>query len=299
MILRSVLLSCILLVQGCTSTPDEHQQAMQTLHIAAPLPVNYKHELLIANLTQTMQKPDLTAEQQASLFFQRGNYYDKVGLKRLAFFDFQQALKLKPNYIQAYNFIGIYATLSQQFTQAFNAFDSVLELQPSYEYAYLNRGVSLYYADRPALAAEDLNKFLSFQPDDPYNAIWLYFSELAAGDIEAKNKLAARKATLSNDEWANALVNLFLGEVSESELLSLANDPTNSSMPLIQKLCEAYFYLAKISMFEGNLPKAEQYFNLALSTNVYEFVEHRYARLELDLLYVEAVKQTTEQEIAQ
>lgn len=270
---------------------------MQILNITAPLAVNYKYELLIANLTQTMQKPGLTSEQQASLYFQRGNYYDKVGLKRLAFFDFQQALKFKPNYIEAYNLMGIYATLSQNFTEAFNAFDSVLELDPSYEYAYLNRGVSLYYADRPALAAEDLSVFLNFQPDDPYNSIWLYFSELAAGDLEAKTKLTNRKAMLSDDEWAKYIVGLFLGEISESELLSLASDTSNSSMPLIHKLCEAYFYLAKLSMFEGNLAKAEKYFNLALSTNVYEFVEHRYARLELDLLYVEAVKQTTEQSL--
>lgn len=294
LIIRTACFSLFLLVQGCTTLPQTHQQTMETLNITAPLAVDYKYEVAIAQLTQSIQRPDLSTSQRAQYYFQRGSFYDKVGLKRLAFFDFKHSLKLNPGLVEAYNLIGIHATLSQQFTQAFSAFDSALELEPSYRFAYLNRGVSLYYAGRPNLAVEDLSTFLSFQPEDPYNVIWLYFSELADGNIEAHNNLALRKETLSDDKWPNYIVDLFLGKLSENELLAFATDNTNSDMKLIEKLCEAYFYLAKLSMFKGDNALAEKYLNLALSTNVYDFVEHRYARLELDLLHLDKVEQVAE-----
>lgn len=294
LIIRIAFFSLFLLVQGCTTSPQTHQHTLEALNITAPLAINYKYEVAIAQLTQNIQRADISTAQRAQLYFQRGSFYDKVGLKSLAFFDFKHSLKLNPALVEAYNLIGIHATLSQQFTQAFNAFDSALELEPSYKFAYLNRGVSLYYAGRPNLAVEDLSIFLSFQPDDPYNAIWLYFSELADGNTEAYAHLVSRKAVLSDEKWPNYIVDLFLGKLSEDELLALASDTTNSDMKLIEKLCEAYFYLAKLSMFNGNDALAEKYFNLALSTNVYEFVEHRYAKLELDLLRLDKIEQVTE-----
>ena len=57
-----------------------------------------------------------------------------------------------------------------------------------------------------------------------------------------------------------------------------------SNKELTERLCEAYFYLGKYNQTLGYRGSAANYFKLALSTNVYEFVEHRYAKLELDLM---------------
>ena len=53
---------------------------------------------------------------------------------------------------------------------------------------------------------------------------------------------------------------------------------------MTERLCEAYFYLGKYNQTLGYRGSAANFFKLALSTNVYEFVEHRYAKLELDLM---------------
>ena len=62
------------------------------------------------------------------------------------------------------------------------------------------------------------------------------------------------------------------------------SENVKSKKAFTERLCEAYFYLGKYSQILGEKNKAANYFKLALSTNVYEFVEHRYARLELDLM---------------
>jgi lipoprotein NlpI len=53
---------------------------------------------------------------------------------------------------------------------------------------------------------------------------------------------------------------------------------------LTDRLSEAYFYLGKYNQILANDNAAANFFKLSLSTNVYEFVEHRYAKLELDLM---------------
>lgn len=263
---------------------------MTQIVVSEPLPINYKHEVAIASLSQAIQRADVSNAQRSEFYYQRGTYYDKVGLRTLAFFDFKHALKLKPDLVEAYNFIGIHFTQLQQFTQAFDAFDSALELQPEHEYAYLNRGIALYFAGRPELARDDLLTFLAKQPKDPYRVIWLYFAEIAMQDPQALTNLAKRKVEVPSNIWGMHIIDLFLGNIPEDYLLQLISRNTENKKELIEKLCEAYFYLGKFSEISGRKSDAEHYFNLALSTNVFEFVEHRYAKLELDLMHVAEVE---------
>lgn len=50
---------------------------------------------------------------------------------------------------------------------------------------------------------------------------------------------------------------------------------------LAERLCEVYFYLAKWHESQQQPEQALSYYKQVLATNVYEFVEHRYARLEM------------------
>jgi lipoprotein NlpI len=55
----------------------------------------------------------------------------------------------------------------------------------------------------------------------------------------------------------------------------------NNPRQLAERLCEAYFYLAKWHQARGDANQALIYYHKTLATNVYEFVEHRYARMEM------------------
>ena len=56
---------------------------------------------------------------------------------------------------------------------------------------------------------------------------------------------------------------------------------SKSNRELAERLCEAYFYLGKLHLAQGKKALAESYFKLSMSNNVYDFIEHRYAMLEL------------------
>jgi len=284
--IQLLTLSLFLLVQGCSSLnqSSSSESAIGQLIIAEPVAVSYKSEVAILRLTEIILRAEITDEQRAQLFYDRGVIYDSVGLRSLARLDFNRALKLKPNLVDAYNFIGIQFTQIQEFNQAYESFDSALDLQPEHEYAYLNRGIALYYGGRPSLAREDFQIFHHGQVDDPYRLLWLYLAENQMDPIQAVIDLDKRSTRVSDKTWAKSIINLYLGKISQGSFIQSLTKNVTTNKELSDRLCEAYFYLGKYNQLQGKLGVAANFFKLALSTNVFEFVEHRYAKLELDLM---------------
>ena len=301
----TLLLTTTLLTQGCsTFNNDKNNKSssilIDNLVIAEPLVANFKSEIAIARLTEVINRAQVADREQiskkqiAELFYDRGVLYDSVGLRSLARFDFTHALKLDPKLIDCYNFLGIHFTQLQEFSQAYEQFDSALELSPEHEYAYLNRGIALYYGSRPELAAIDFQAFHQKQQDDPYRLLWLYLTEYDIDPLIAKSSLKQRSLVVDERVWAKQVINLYLGDISQLEFVKSLTINVHSNKDLTERLCEAYFYLAKYNQLLGNSASAANYFKLALSTNAYEFVEHRYAKLELDLM---RTKKATESQI--
>lgn len=280
----SLVLGLVFVLQGCVTTTSSSNNYIDQLVIAEPLPINYKSEVAIARMTDVIHRADITDEQRAQLFYDRGVIYDSVGLRSLARLDFNRALRLKPDLVEAYNFLGIHYTQLQEFEQAYESFDATLELSPEHEYAYLNRGIALYYGDRASLAVDDLNEFYQQSIDDPYRLLWLFIGEYKVDAVEALKNLKVRAKNISDDVWAKSIVNLYAGTISQSQFIELVTQNIHSNKQFSERLCEAYFYLGKLNLLQGHKRAAANFYKLALSTNVYEFVEHRYAKLELDLL---------------
>jgi len=271
-------------LQGCASNQQEPASAMSQLIIAEPLAINYKSEIALARLTEVIQRAEITDAQRAELYYDRGVIYDSVGLRSLARLDFNRTLRLKPDFVDAYNFLGIHYTQLQEFNQAYEAFDSAIDLAPDHEYAYLNRGIALYYGGRAELSLDDFSTFHQRKKNDPYRILWLYLAEYAVDSVNAKVSLKEYSVLISEKIWAKKIIKLYLGELSHDQFVSQLTAGINSTKALSERLCEAYFYLGKFYQLQGNHKTASNFFKLALSTNVYEFVEHRYAKLELDLM---------------
>lgn len=285
-IIKFISFSCVLLAQGCASLSavDSHSTAMDKLIIAEPLAINYKDEIAIARLTEVIQRAKITDAQRAELLFDRGVRYDNVGLTSLARLDFNRTLHLKPDMADAYNLLGIHFTQAQEFMQAYDAFDSVLDIKPEHKYAHFNRGIALYYGGRPKLAIDDFNFHKQQKRTDPYRLMWLYFAQFDIDKAKAKALLKEGEPYVSEDVWAKQVIKFYLDEISLAQFTQKLPYGIRTQRALTERLCEAYFYLGKLSVLKGQDAVAANYFKLALGTNVYEFVEHRYARLELDLL---------------
>jgi len=293
----TIIVAVALFAQGCVSLNQTSQKSssMNQLIIAEPMQVSYKSEIAIARLSEVILRAEVTDDQRAQLYYDRGVIYDSVGLRSLARLDFNRALLLKPNLVNAYNFIGIHYTQMQEYMQAYDAFDSALDLAPEHEYAYLNRGIALYYGGRPELALDDFNVFHQRQKDDPYRVLWMYLAEYEVDSEAANIALKKRSTNIYDKTWAKQVIRLYLGEINQGDFIAHLTDGVKSNKALTDRLCEAYFYLGKYNQIKGRQSIAANFFKLALGTNVYEFVEHRYAKLELTLMR-EAIKGSVEPE---
>ncbi|WP_081231712.1 lipoprotein NlpI [Pseudoalteromonas luteoviolacea] len=280
-------------LMGCQSTQQQVTQSVLPIPFTEPLQANPRTQIEIARYSELLNSPELTRSQRAELYHIRGKLYDSLGQSQLAQIDFNRALKLQPDMAEVYNFLGIHHTLRQEYGEAYERFDSVLELDDSYDYAYLNRGIALYYGSRPELAVDDFKRFLANAPDDAYRVMWLYIGEHAVDPEAAKVSLQKNSTALSDEVWSTQLVKLYLNEISEAKFLAQVSTGVKSQKEYAERLCEAYFYIAKRYKAQGNNLKAAEFFRLTLATNVFEFVEHKYARLELRLIREEQLAKAT------
>ncbi|MCL5050032.1 MAG: lipoprotein NlpI [Firmicutes bacterium] len=251
--------------------------------LVEPLLPNPQRQIEIAQISQLIHEHDLSREQRAVLHYRRGALYDALGLSTLARIDFNQVLEYRPGMADAYNYIGIHATQAGDFEMAFEAFDSVLELDGEHPYVLLNRGIAAYYAGQYELAQVDLADFHYQAQDDAYRVLWLFFADLQIDPERAYALLVERQEGLG-DRWESNLVRLFTEEISPQQLMASTLEGVEDQLGLIERLAEAYFYLGKYQRMQGENDEAANYFKLALATNLYEFIEHRYAYLELDAI---------------
>jgi lipoprotein NlpI len=194
------------------------------------------------------------------------------------------ALSVRPDMPEVFNYLGIYLTQAGNFDAAYEAFDSVLELDPTYNYARLNRGIALYYGGRFKLAQDDLLAFYQDDPNDPFRSLWLYLDEREMSADKAEVALKQRYDKADRDQWGWNIVEFYLGRISEKTLMERLKADATDNTSLAEHLSETNFYLGKHYLSLGEKDNAEALFKLTVANNVHNFVEHRYALLELALL---------------
>ncbi len=277
--LRWCVVATALTLAGCSNSNWRKNEVL-----AVPLQPTLQQEVILARMEQILASRAITDDERAQLLYERGVLYDSLGLRALARNDFSQALSIRPDMPEVFNYLGIYLTQAGNFDAAYEAFDSVLELDPTYNYAHLNRGIALYYGGRYKLAQDDLLAFYQDDPNDPFRSLWLYLVEREMDVDKAKVALQQRHDKAVRDQWGWNIVEFYLGDINEKALMeSLKADATDNTS-LAEHLSETNFYLGKYYLSLGEKDNAEALFKLTVANNVHNFVEHRYALLELALL---------------
>ncbi|WP_113632107.1 lipoprotein NlpI [Pectobacterium peruviense] len=277
--LRWCYVATALMLAGCSNT-DWRKDAV----LAIPLQPTLQQEVILARMEQILASRALTDDERAQLLYERGVLYDSLGLRALARNDFSQALTIRPDIPEVFNYLGIYLTQAGNFDAAYEAFDSVLELDPTYNYARLNRGIALYYGGRYLLAQDDLLAFYRDDPNDPFRSLWLYLVEREINPETAKIALKKRYDDVKKGPWGWNIVEFCLGSISEKTLMQRLQEEATDNTSLAEHLSETDFYLGKHYLSLGDKNTALALFKLTVANNVHNFVEHRYALLELALL---------------
>ena len=120
-------------------------------------------------------KPDF-----AEAYSNRGNV--KIQLKQTheALADFDEAIKIKPNYADAYNNRGNAKIQLKQTHEALADFDEAIKIKSDYAKAYNNRGGTKIYLNQLAEALIDIDEAIRIKP---------YYAEAYANRAEAKFRL--------------------------------------------------------------------------------------------------------------
>jgi len=277
----------LLLISGCQSIPKTTTSAALNykagmLPISTPVQINYQDEVNLLRLNKLLgEKKGFSNQERSQMFYERGLIYDRMGLAAHSRYDLNQSIISNPDFAPAYNILGLYMLLSRSYEEAFEAFDSSLELDSTMDYTYLHRAVGLYQIERYQLAQNDIEKFYSIDPSDPYRVLWRY---IITSKINKNKSLTTLKNTLhdkDDNRYAWSIVDVIAGRTSEKQFLKAIASADYDNKGLAQRLCEAYFYLGQWHKLLGNNNKATYYFKLAMTTNIHDFVEYKYALIEL------------------
>lgn len=259
--------------------------------LAIPEQNSYESELELAEISNQLNQPNLDEFTRISLHYRRGALYDSLGFHGFARSDFMSILAISPTIPGVYNYLGVLAAGQNDTDSALLAYNTVLELDPNDTFVRLNRAILLYNMKRYDAAREDALHYYQDTPKDAFGLLWLYIIESAQDKKQAKIALQQRfDARSEHSEFADNIAAFYLNRISEQDLIKKAQAASTNNLELAQRLCEVYFYLGKYYLDKDNKKRAELMFKYALSSNIYNFIEHQQALFELNLLTESEVK---------
>lgn len=104
----------------------------------------------------------------AEAYNNRGATYHILGNYQQEIKDLNKAIKLKPDLVEAYFNRGTAYDMLGIYGRAIQDFHKAIELKPDYARAYLNRGIVYSWLGNYQQATEDYNKAIELKPDYAY-----------------------------------------------------------------------------------------------------------------------------------
>ncbi|MEL0630114.1 lipoprotein NlpI [Psychromonas aquatilis] len=263
--------------------------------LAVPLQVTYQDEVKLLRINQMIaEKSEVDDKERALMLYQRGLIYDRIGMGAHSRYDFMQAISLDPTLAEAYNSLGVYLTLGGAYNEAFDAFDAAIELSDDMQYSYLHRAVTSSIVGRDEVAQEDIKHFYELDTNDPYRILWRYIIDANADPVMALDELKKAKVDSVDDRFAWNIVDVISGDLSEKVFFDNIANAAEGNEDLAQRLCEAYYYLGHWHMNNNNLTQGIYYLKLSVATNVKEFIEYKYAIIDLATIQSKLLKDAEE-----
>ena len=279
-ILRCCYIAIIFVLAGCNNLDVRSNNIL-----AVPLQPRLEQQIMLMRMEQILANAALSDDDRVGLLYERGRIYDHLGLYVLAQSDFSQALSIRPDIPQIFNYLGKYFMRESNFDIAYEAFDSVLELEPTNISVGFDRGIALYYGARYELAQDDLLRFYQINPENPFVIIWLYIVEKEVNANLAYSQFLQRYSLVTDRRhWGWLVTDFYLGKLSDKSLLIKLQKEIKDNTSLAEHLSETYFYLGKYYLGLGDTNSAISLFKLAIANNAYSSAGHRYSSLELTLL---------------
>ena len=273
-------------------------------------------DLAIQHCTRAIESGQLSETDRAITFNNRGNtYFGKKDYDR-AIRDYDQAIRVRPNYPEAFNNRGYAYFHKKDYDHAVQNYDQAIKLNPKYAKAFNNRGgahdekrqydqaladyeaaagidpkvaryrsigFSLFYLGRIEKSAEAMAKAVNAAPQEMYAIVWRYLAQAkSSGTQAATRELADNAAKLKERKWPLAVIDFYLGKNGEKAVYEAAKNPDAKKKN--EQLCEANFYTAEAKLLSGNAKDAVPLLRASAKDCPQTAVESHGARSELKRL---------------
>ncbi len=276
-------------------------------------------DLAIHYCSKAIESGELSNENLAETFNNRGRLYDDTGDYGRAISDYDEAIRLEPDNAHAFNNRGVSYRNWGDDDRAIGDYDEAIRLKPDYGPFFSNRGWAyLYKGDYERAIADydmaiflkpddtgaifgrgyakfDLNRFtdavtdlaqaVKHNPKDSYSVIWLYLAQARAGQGGLDN-LRANATHVDLDEWPGPVVLMFLSMTTVEAVAAMGSASTTKAER--EKRCEATFYVGQYYMLRNQREQAAEYFRATVATGVTHFIEYNSAKSELERLQTSA-----------
>ncbi len=221
---------------------------------------------------------DLNGEQLAATFYNRGVEYKKKGDYEQAIKDFDSAIKLRPDFVRAYNSRGVAYFETGEDALAIADFDGAIEMMPGEASLRRNRGMIRFYRSEFAAAAPDMRAAMQLAPDDAQGALWLFLAEARSG-LMAGDALGRFAAGRDLNPWPGPAVAMFLGMIGPEVVVGIGRAAFAEGDA--RRQCQAYFYVGQFQLMQGMRGNAAEFFRAAVASGAVGAMEYTGAGAEL------------------
>ena len=152
------------------------------------------------------------------LYLFGGNCYGAMGHLDQAILCYEEAVKLKPDYVDAHNNMGVYLKEIGEINKAVISYQKAIKLKPDYAMAHNNLGICFYDLAQPKQAALCYKRAIKLKPDyaDPHSNLGNILKDLGRVDEAI---LSYQKAIKLNPAFIDAYNNLgsIFNELGQNE----------------------------------------------------------------------------------
>lgn len=135
--------------------------------VSESLSKEYREKLLkdLELATKVIDSPSTGPENRAASYNNRGNIKQRLGLYKEAIEDYDESIRLRPNYASTYKNRSAAKLHLDMFEEAIQDCDTAIKLDPTRPGAYFNRGNAKLRLGRLEDAIKDYDQVLELDPD--------------------------------------------------------------------------------------------------------------------------------------
>jgi len=198
---------------------------------------------------------------------------------------YEKAIDSDPEHWMPYGNIGNIQYEKQEYEEAVRWYERGAAL--TWGGAHTQFAVSYMMLGRYAEAEQALSRLMEVHPKDLYNVLLYTICLFLVGERdEATNFVALRAEMLDDDAWIAPVVRFYAGEITEEEVLIMAE--ADDHQKANEQKCEMYYYLGMANLVgmhavvEPDTTAAKKYFEKCVSTGVEVFMEFKLAKKMLE-----------------